>query len=257
MLGVIGTCQAFRVISMEVVLGKVGEAMMKGARASTMPTSRIDKAIDLLSQRAAGLAPGERLGTKVDLQAECGVSKGTFNEALRLLQHRGVITLRPGPGGGLFAAEPTPMARLGNSLLALDQETSTVDDAMRVRDSLEPQLVDDAVNHGSLKDVEALWAIIDLMRTAVEAGTAKSFLEANWSLHRRIAEITPNQLLRSIYLNLMSIIDEHTVNVLPSEETPLDEYIAERLELHIDIVKAIESRDQGRAAELMRIHSGT
>lgn len=235
----------------------MSEQMNGGGRPSATSSSRIDVAVDLLTERAASLEPGQRLGTKVDLQTECGVSKGTFNEALRLLQHRGVITLRPGPGGGLFAAAPTPMARLGNSLLALDQATTSVNDAMRVRDCLEPLLVADAVEHGSLADVKDLWSMIGSMRSAVDNDDAKRFLEANWSLHRRIAEITPNQMLRSIYLNLMAIIDEHTVNVLPSEEKPLDEYIRERLHLHIDIVAAIEARDPSRAAELMHIHSGT
>lgn len=149
------------------------------------------------------------------------------------------------------------MARLGNSLLALDQATTSVDDAMRVRDGLEPLLVADAVEHGGLADVKDLWSMIASMRSAVDDNDAKRFLESNWSLHRRIAEITPNQILRSIYLNLMAIIDEHTVNVLPSAEKPLDEYICERLQLHVDIVAAIEERDSGRAAELMQLHSGT
>lgn len=221
-----------------------------------LSASPVDRAVALVSERASSLEPGQRLGTKGALQVECGVSKGTFNEALRLLQHRGVITLRPGPGGGLFAAEPTPMARLGNSLLALDADSTTVEDAMRVRDSLEPLLASDAVDHGSLNDVRDMWACVDEMRTAVEVNDAKRFLEANWALHRRIAEITPNQLLRSIYLNLMAIIDDHTLNVLPVEETPLDEFIAERLQLHVDIVEAIEAHDHERTDALMRAHAG-
>ncbi|MDH5148424.1 FadR/GntR family transcriptional regulator [Brevibacterium casei] len=228
--------------------------MTSEARALT--TSPVDRAVALVSDRASRLEPGERLGTKSALQVECGVSKGTFNEALRLLQHRGIITLRPGPGGGLFAAEPTPMARLGNSLLALDADSTTVEDAMRVRDSLEPLLASDAVDHGSLKDVRDLWEHIGQMRAAVEAEDANRFLEANWGLHRRIAEITPNQLLRSIYLNLMAIIDDHTLDVLPVADTPLESFIAERLQLHIDIVEAIEARDRDRTAELMRVHAG-
>jgi DNA-binding FadR family transcriptional regulator len=214
----------------------------------------VDRAVEIISEKAAGLAVGERLGTKAALQAECGVSKGTFNEAIRLLQHRGVITLRPGPGGGLFAAEPAPMVRLGNSLLELSQAATTVDDAIHIRDALEPLLIDEAVSHSSLQDIDCLWSWISRMTAAVEADDAREFLTANWSLHRRIAEITPNQMLRSIYLNLMSIIDEHTVNVRSTEEAPLDEYIAERLQLHVDIVQAIADRDPGRTSELMERH---
>lgn len=214
----------------------------------------VDRAVEIITEKASKLAAGERLGTKIALQSECGVSKGSFNEAIRLLQHRGVITLRPGPGGGIFAAEPAPLVRLGNSLLELSQAATTVDDAIHIRDALEPLLIAEAVSHSSLADIDCLWFWIARMTACVEADDAKGFLEANWSLHRRIAEITPNQMLRSIYLNLMSIIDEHTVNVRSTEEAPLDEYIAERLQLHIDIVKAIADRDPARAAELMKRH---
>lgn len=218
-------------------------------------SSSVDRAVDIVAALAEGLEPGERLGTKGAIQAECGVSKGTFNEALRLLQLRGIITLRPGPGGGLFAAAPTPMAKLGSSLLALDADSSTVADAMQVRDSLEPLIAAEAVDHGSLTDIRELWLLIDDMRAAVAAGDPQEFLAANWCLHRRIAEITPNQLLRQVYLNIMAIMDDHTVDVLPGPEVPLDDYIDERLQLHIDIVAAIEARDHARTAELMRAHN--
>ncbi len=66
--------------------------------------------------------PGDRLGSKEELRQLCGVSVGTFNEAIRLLQARGLVSIRPGPGGGLFATEQSPMVRLGNSVLALDAE---------------------------------------------------------------------------------------------------------------------------------------
>src|SRR3954468_545447 len=49
-----------------------------------------------------GSAPGERLGTKDDLRQRFGVAVATINEAVRLLERRGLVEARPGPGGGLF-----------------------------------------------------------------------------------------------------------------------------------------------------------
>lgn len=217
--------------------------------------SRADDAVAYLSALAAEKNPGERLGTKGELQAASGVSKGTFNEALRLLAHRGTIRLRSGPGGGLFVSEPTPMARLGHSILTLDSDASNVGDAVRIRDALDPLLVADAVRHSSVADVEDLRACLGAMEAAVRGRDATGFLKANWALHRRIARITPNELLRSIYLNLLTLIDEHTLSVQGSRESSLDDYIADRLALHSDIVDAIDARDAARAATLMERHS--
>ncbi|WP_228553806.1 hypothetical protein [Catenulispora pinisilvae] len=52
----------------------------------------------------------------------------------------------------LFAATPSPMVRLGNSVLALDSQQTDVADAVRVRDALDPLLVQDALWHGSPAD---------------------------------------------------------------------------------------------------------
>ena len=82
--------------------------------------SRGESAAAELIAIAEAAAPGDRLGSKEELRARCAVSVGTFNEALRIAQSRGVVLVRPGPGGGVFAAAQSPMVRLGNSVLALD-----------------------------------------------------------------------------------------------------------------------------------------
>ena len=61
--------------------------------ARSHPT-RPEQAADQLAMLATSLKPGQRLGTKDDLRASCGVSVGTFNEALRMVQARGLITVR-------------------------------------------------------------------------------------------------------------------------------------------------------------------
>ena len=59
-----------------------------------------------IARLAAGVQAGERIGSKDDIHHACGVSVGTVNEAIKLAQERGIITSRPGPGGGIFACRP-------------------------------------------------------------------------------------------------------------------------------------------------------
>src|SRR4051812_46758310 len=77
-------------------------------RATAPAATRPEQAAELIASLAAAAEPGDRLGTKDELRARCGVSVGTFNEALRLVQSPGVVTVRPGPGGGLFASRQSP-----------------------------------------------------------------------------------------------------------------------------------------------------
>jgi DNA-binding GntR family transcriptional regulator len=47
-----------------------------------------------------GLPAGTRLGTKSELREEFGVASTTVNEALRLLETRGLVRTKRGPAAG-------------------------------------------------------------------------------------------------------------------------------------------------------------
>ena len=217
--------------------------------------TRAELAAQRIADLARGASPGSRLGTKTELQKRCGVSVGTFNEALRLLQARGVVAVRPGPNGGLFVAQPSPMVRLGNSMLALDAEATSVADAVRIRDTLDPLVTMDAVAHSSPADIAGYREQIATMRTATEALDAVGFLRANWRLHALIAEVNPSPMLRSIYLALLDMVESHTVAIRPVDEHPLAEVMIERCELHADLVEAIAGHDSAEVARLVAAHS--
>src|SRR3954453_5490905 len=83
---------------------------------SSLLASRVPRAKavarDLEAQiLGGGLAPGSRLGTKDDLRRRFGVAVATVNEAVRLLEMRGLIEARPGPGGGVFVAGSPGLAQ--------------------------------------------------------------------------------------------------------------------------------------------------
>ncbi|MCS0599721.1 FCD domain-containing protein [Streptomyces sp. LP11] len=223
--------------------------------ARTKATSRAEQAAQHIAQLTEAARPGARLGTKESLRTRCAVSVGTFNESLRLLQSRGLVTVRPGPGGGIFVAEQSPMVRLGNSVLALDAQETDVADAVRIRDALDPLLIEDALWHASPADIADLRERIEDMAAAATASDPVAFVHANWKLHARIAAISPNSLLRSLYDNLLDLIETHTLDVLPASDQPLADYIAERHQLHRDLVDALDARDRETALRLIHEHN--
>ncbi|MBD3007594.1 MULTISPECIES: FadR/GntR family transcriptional regulator [unclassified Streptomyces] len=216
--------------------------------------SRAEEAVDVVAALAARVAPGTRLGTKDELRARCGVSVGTFNETLRLLQARGVVTVQRGPGGGLFAAEQTPMTRLAHSVLALDAAQADVAEALRIRDALEPLLWQDALWHASPADVKDLRDLLTAMESAAESADADAFVRANWRLHARVADITPSMLLRSLYVSLLDLVERHALGVGSEGAVPLAEHIRDRCELHAALIDALDRRDQEAVARLVAEH---
>jgi DNA-binding FadR family transcriptional regulator len=220
--------------------------------------TRPEQAAEQLAELAASATPGTRLGTKDELRVLCGVSVGTFNEALRLVQARGLVTVRAGRVGGLFASRQSPLVRLGNSVLAIDDDATSVADAVRIRDALEPLLIEDAVRHRAVSDTEAMRLGLARMRAAADALDGNEFLRANWALHARIAAVSPNVMLRSFYLSLLEMIESHTLSVQSVDGTPLTpEYLDHRYRLHADLVSAIDEQDARRALDLIGVHNTT
>ncbi|MER6188617.1 FadR/GntR family transcriptional regulator [Streptomyces cyaneofuscatus] len=182
------------------VLGRVvGQDDEPGGASRAPSAGRAEGAAEQVAKLVGAVEPGSRLGTKEELRSRCEVSVGTFNEALRLLQARGLVTVKPGPGGGLFSAEQSPMVRLGNSVLALDAQQSDVANAVRIRDALDPLLIEDALWHASPADISGLKEHIAAMERAAGAADPVAFVHANWRLHAAIAAISPNALLSSLY----------------------------------------------------------
>jgi DNA-binding FadR family transcriptional regulator len=217
--------------------------------------SRAEQAASHVADLAAEARPGTRLGTKDEVRAMCGVSVGTFNEALRLLQDRQLVAVRPGPGGGLFVTDPPPTVRLGGTVLELSAGETAVADAVRIRVALDPLLIQDVLWHASPADLAAVRGCLEPMSAAVASQDAVAFARANWQLHAQIAAVSPSPLLRSLYGVLLELIERYTTSALPADGKPLPGHIEERYRLHADLVAALERRDAAEAARLVALHS--
>ena len=219
--------------------------------------TRSELAARVITASIKSVGPGGRLGTKEELRVQCGVSVGTLNEAIRLLQARGMVTVRPGPGGGLFACEPDPMVRLGNVMLALDAHKSSVADAVRIRNALDALLIEDAVWHANTADIALMHERLADMATAAQAGDGIAFLHANCALHAQIAAVSPNAMLSSIYVGLLDVIEAHTLAVVPAAEQPLPESLSQRYHIHARLVDAIAVQDPLGALNMLAQHNAT
>jgi len=182
--------------------------------------------------RADDRGPGDRIATKEELRERFGVAVATINEAVRLLEGRGVIEARPGPGGGIFVARPAVRVALMNTVLGFAAESTTYREYLVVRDALEPLICRDAAITRRPADLAALSAILDRMET--EAEDYRAYFRSNWELHRRLAQMTPNAPLRNIYLTLLEYL-EHRV-----EDADIDELNwRTHVEIHRELVAAI------------------
>jgi len=215
------------------------------------PRSRAEDVVGYVEDaiQLRGLRPGDHIGTRADLRGNTGVAKATVNEAIRLLQERRRITVRPGPGGGLFVAAPDPVVRLGRTLLTVQGEPSAVAGAIEVREQLEPLVAAHAAQHRSAKDGRELRSLISAMEKNLD--DVSQFVSLNWDLHTRIAAISPNPVLRSTYVGLYEFVNEVSlVNPQPRDAI----YMAQRLDVHTQLVLAIIAGDADAARRAGEAH---
>ena len=167
--------------------------------------SRAEKAADLIGAIAAKARPGERIGSKDMLRAKCAVSVGTFNEAIKLALDRGVISSRPGPGGGLFALEPPPLARMNSWFRAATGDDTALDHAMEIRGALAPLLAAEVLASVTEADQGELDLRLALVHREQERGDVIEYVWAAWNLHAKVASISTNALLEALYLSTMDV----------------------------------------------------
>jgi DNA-binding FadR family transcriptional regulator len=195
------------------------------------------------------IGSGQRLGTKDDLRQRYDVAYGTLNEALRILQQRGYVTSRTGPGGGLFASIPTASTRLRH-LLSGFPEGGTLKDCAEVRHALEEAVTLDATRSRTRADVADLNAILE--RMAATTGDPSAYLHENWRLHRRIAEMCSNRVLGNLYITLLDANEPQPGVAVPDRHRTAD--ANENLLAHRELIDAVASGSAERARRAVAAH---
>ncbi|MCD2196903.1 FCD domain-containing protein [Actinomycetospora endophytica] len=219
--------------------------------AGVVPRTRAEHLAARLEARIRTLAPGAPVGTIEELRTESGFARATVSEAVRLLADRGVLVVRPGRGGGLFAAEQGPVVRMRRTLLAAANRPTEVADAVELRNQLEELIDLGAARCCGEADAAELRSRLRAMEVAADWG---GFVRATWALHERIAELCPNAMARAVYVATLG----HLGTTSPQlESDDARSYRGRRLQVHVDLVDAITAGDDAAVRAAVARHHHT
>lgn len=205
----------------------------------------------MIAQR--GLTEGDSLGTLETWRDQTGYARSTVSEAMRLMIDRGSVQIKPGRGGGIFVAATNPVVRLRHTLLTVHGEPSTVADAIAIREALEPLVDADAARHRTKADIADLKKALKALRSA--SGDTDQFMRANWALHERIAQITPNLMLRAVYTSMTGVISELSDHADQDNTESGAAYFDRRADVHAALVEAIIDGDVDATAAAVIRHA--
>jgi DNA-binding FadR family transcriptional regulator len=165
------------------------------------------------------LREGDRLPPERDLAATFNVSRNTIREALRALEHSGLLALEPGATGGAFirnsGAEVMTMA-LGDQIRLGLISVANLTEARTIIGSETARL---ACERRSEADMIALTENVRLMEEAAAAGNLPLRVNRNLEFHKLLARAAGNPVLVVITEALVESVREfvHAIGAMPNE----------------------------------------
>ena len=154
------------------------------------------------------LSPGDKLPPSRELQDMLGVSQGTLREALRILEQKGLVEIKPGRSGGLFV-KAASLDKVNESLvLLIRQKQISIEDLIGFRKALEVSAAAWAAAKAEQKDVNRLKTLLGNLEKAITHGVEgfDQFYKVEDKLHRAMVRTARNPLIESV---LTAVYDNH------------------------------------------------
>jgi DNA-binding FadR family transcriptional regulator len=163
----------------------------------------------------SGLRAGDGLGTKEDLRCRFQVSPAPMNEALRILESRGVIATRRGLNGGVFVSNLSVQIALKQVVRALRLNAVLREYCGPISMQLQPLIVAEAIKNANVKSIAELNALVSGMTLVIDDPI--EVLARCRSFYGRIAEMGSNPLLTAIYTALLDTLDQQNGHHTPGQ----------------------------------------
>jgi GntR family transcriptional repressor for pyruvate dehydrogenase complex len=218
-----------------------------------LPARRAEKVSEVVARTIAhdiasrGLAPGTTLPSEAAMLERYQVGRASLREGLRILEINGLISVRPGPGGGpvVAAANSGDFGRM--STLHYQATGATFRDLLDARMIIEPLMARLAAQQGDPGLTTHLKDLSDLTKAGVESDRDYSYYSSEF--HAAIASASGNRILNLFGRSLKDVYAARVSGAM----FPLDER-HHVIHDHDAIFKAIQSGNGTAAERLMRKH---
>jgi GntR family transcriptional regulator, transcriptional repressor for pyruvate dehydrogenase complex len=203
--------------------------------------------------RAGELRVGDKLPGERALAAQMEISRPTVREAVAVLADAGLLSVRRGPGGGMFVASdvvPVELVRQRSSMRL--GEVSSVLEARRL---LEPRVAQLAAVRAGDEDFAALERSIDAMRRIVaagyEPGDEDRFLQLDVQFHLALARATGNPTVETLMRALIRQLEIARDMAMHAPAVP-----DWTIDIHERTLAAVRSGDVAAVERVMDEHLG-
>ena len=198
------------------------------------------------------LKSGDMLPAERDLRETFNVSRGTLREALRVLEHKGLIEIRLGTSGGAIVKN-TGMEQLNETLALLIRSGElSVFDVGEFRAGIEEKVAFLAAKRADENRIEVLDKLLQEAGRLTEIGVSAwdDFLDTDQEIHKKIAEFSGNTLYRFVNDVIQDNIRRYYDKFLDVTQERMEQNYQDLEEL----ISAIRNKDENRAAQIAQQH---
>lgn len=174
--------------------------------------------------RDGKLRTGDKLPPEREMAQQLGTSRNALREALRSLEHAGLISLHKGARGGAFITDGNPSAVAQSMEDLMHLGGINLANVTEARLAIETAIVEIAAAKGTTAAFEALDRNIDKVEELTQARDMDAKAALNMEFHVLLAEATGNPVLVLMMRTLMDLLRsvhrpitvEDTVDIIKS-----------------------------------------
>jgi GntR family transcriptional repressor for pyruvate dehydrogenase complex len=219
----------------------------------TVERPRLSSSIvdQLLTGIESGAFPqGHALPAERILAARLGVSRSSVREAIRVLEHAGILDVRTGSGTYVVDTGSPKVASL-RAQASLTGEQSPLD-VMAARYAVEPACAKAAAAQRHERDLELIREAVSAQARLVEAG--EDAASADLDFHLAVAGGTHNPVLLQLVERIVEIMRRRPWIDLKHSSRENPAAARRDVRQHGAILRAIELGDPPAASRAMRTH---
>ena len=190
------------------------------------------------------LLPGAKLPPEHEMVERYGVARATLREALRFLELQGVLSIKPGPGGGPVVGEPHTRNLASTLALMLQFLDAPFRSLIELRQVISPGMTAMAARNARHDDLERLKECIAKLRSNI--GNLKVYVDENRKFHDLIAWASGNPAIGLLVTSVHMITNSSGIEMNYSEREQ-----RHHIETYESLYQAIASRDADRAQKIM------
>ncbi len=191
------------------------------------------------------LRSGDRLPTERELAEQFGASRTAVREAMKMLEQKGLVDMRPGRGMRIIDGTSAAMRDSLGLMMRVGQTGSV--NLVEVREILEPEIAALAAARAGAEQIAAMREAVRIMDESLDDATA--FIAADNDFHRALANGSKNALILALVDSIVDLLSEQRKQIFSVEGGPQRGNHHHKL-----ILDALVRHDEKAARNAMRAH---